>query len=300
MTGRSRSVVTVALVVVLVTAGCGSDVVPGGAPSPDRATLTPAPLPNETDTAVADGRQQVAPGLAADGLTDTLELMAAHRSVLRNTSWTLTVTHVQRYGNGTVRVRERRNIASAANGSYHRVQQVAGTVGGPPSRVEVWSNGSVRLVRAERGGTVAYRRLPAEGTTGGTRPSFALDEDVAVQAEHQRLIAILLDTEDLRVDRLDRPHRESDRQQYRLRATEFEDDTFVTRDGLAVRLTEVDIRFVVDDRGVVHRARFAYTARADGRELRVIERLRYTDLGSTTVRPPTWLRTGLNETSSTG
>jgi len=248
---------------------------------------------------VADGRQEVAPGLAADGLTDTLELMAAHRSVLRNTSWTLTVSHVQRYGNGTVRIWERRNTSST-DGSYRRVQQIQGTAGGAPSRIEVWSNGSVKLVQTDRRGSVIYRQFPVEGTTDGSRQSFALDVDVAVQAEHQRLIAVLLDTEGLQVDRLSRPHRESDRQQYQLRATEFEDNTFVTRDGLAVRLTEVDVRFVVDDRGVIHSTRFAYTGRTDGRELRVVERLRYTGLGTTTVQPPAWLRTGLNETSATG
>lgn len=60
------------------------------------------------------------------------------------------------------------------------------------------------------------------------------------------------------------------------------------------------MRFVVDDRGVIHSTRFAYTGRTDGRELRVVERLRYTGLGTTTVQPPAWLRTGLNETSATG
>lgn len=297
---RSRSMaLRVALVVAVVTAGCGSDAVPVWDPSPGGETLTPAPIPEGTGTADGD-RRQLAPGLTADGLADTLELMAAHRSVLRNTSWTLTVTHVQRYGTGTVRLRERRTITSTLDGSYRRVHRIEGVASEARTRVEEWSNGSVRLVRAERGETVSYRRFPVEGTTDGPRPSLVLDEDVAVQAEHQRLIAILLDTEDLRVDRLDRPHRESDRQQYQLRATKFEDDMFVTRDGLAVRLTEVEVLFVVNDRGVVHSARFAYMGRADGRELHVVERLRYTELGTATVREPSWIGTAINETSGVG
>lgn len=300
MDRRFRSVaLTVALVVVLMTAGCGSNVVPGRNSSPDRATLTPAPVPEDTATVDGEGDdgRRLAPGITEDGLVDTLELMAAHRSVLRNTSWRLTVTQVQRYGTGAIRLRENRTITVARDGSYRRIHRLEGVASDGRSSVEVWANGSVRLVRIERGDTVRYSRFPVEGTTGGPRPSFALDEDSAVQAEHQRLIAILLDTENLRVDRLDRPHRETDRQQYQLRASEFEDDMFVTRDGLAIRLSEVQVLFVVDDRGAIHSAQFAYTGRADGRELHVVERLRYTELGTATVREPPWIGTALNETS---
>lgn len=282
-----------AVVLAVILAGCGGYTFPTPAPGTGTETLTPAPLPagNGSDEQVTE---RVAPGVTSAGLEDVLELLAAHRAVLRNTSWLLTVRHVQTYGNGTVRLRETRSIATEPGGTYHHVRSVSGAARSSETRTEEWSNGSVRLVRVRRGDDVDHRRFAVSNATGGPRPSIGLGGGVAVQAEHQRLIAVLLDTEAVRVTGL-RPVDGHPR--YRLHATTLEDDSFVTRDGLSVRPTDVRVDVVVDDRGLVHRVDIEFDGRTGGAVIHVVERLRYDGFGTTRAGPPAWREAALNETS---
>jgi hypothetical protein len=283
----------VAVTLAVVLAGCGGYAFHTPGSGAGTETLTPAPLPagNATDEQVVE---PVAPGVTSAGVEDVLELLAAHRAVLRNTSWSLTVRHVQTYENGTVRLRETRSIATERGGTYHHVRSVSGAARPTGTRTEEWSNGSVRLVRIRRGNELDHRRFTVANATDGPRPSIGLDGSVAVQAEHQRLIAVLLDAESVRVTRL----RSVDgHPRYRLHATALEDDSFVTRDGLSVRPTDVRVDVVVDARGLVHRVDIAFDGRTGGAVIHVVERLRYSGFGTTRVGPPAWREAAPNEPS---
>lgn len=237
----------------------------------------------------------MAPGVTADGLEDVLELLAAHRSVLRNASRSLAVRHVQRYENGTVRLHENRSVVSEPGGAYHRTHSFSGVARTTDTRVEEWSNGSVRLVRIRRRSEVHYRRVTVSNESGGPRPNVVPDGSVAVRAEHQRLVAILLDADRVRVTRL----RSGDgRPRHRTRVVTLEDDAFVTRDGLAVRLSDVDAEFLVDDRGLIRHAEIEFDGRTAGSSIHVTERSQYSGVGTANVGLPAWHERAPNQTSS--
>lgn len=88
-----------AVAVLLVLAGCSA--FGGGAPSTDRPTLTPAPVPTEVSTPT--DRPPLAPGLTSNGITDLDALVSAHVRVARNTSyvWRVHDSERQAFHNGT-------------------------------------------------------------------------------------------------------------------------------------------------------------------------------------------------------
>lgn len=90
----TRSGVALAVAGLVVLAGCSG--LPGGSSGgADTPTLTPVPMPEETDTPPADGAAgSPAPGVSLDGTVNVSRLVAAHEAYLE----TRTYQWVLRYG----------------------------------------------------------------------------------------------------------------------------------------------------------------------------------------------------------
>jgi len=85
-----RVVLVTALVVL---AGCsgvfGSD---GGTDTPDTDSMSPAPVSPGAGTDTGTAAAEYPPGIGPDGITNVSALLAAHRSLLENQSYTVTMT----------------------------------------------------------------------------------------------------------------------------------------------------------------------------------------------------------------
>lgn len=144
----ARLAVTVALLAVL--AGCGAG-------APETATpVTPAPVPTDGDrTGVGGG---LAPGVDETGIYDADALLGAHFAWLANTSYTVRLSSVRRYRNGSLRARHDRILRVAEDGRFHYVLTVERR-GGRDQRIDRWRSGDGAYAAVTVANNTTYRSL---------------------------------------------------------------------------------------------------------------------------------------------
>lgn len=264
------------LTVALVLAGCNGLAL-GGDGTPER-TLTPAAVP--TDEPTPTPVQRLAPGLTGDGVFEAITLGDAHASVLDNTSYTMRENSTAVYSNGTVFNRGTVDAQIAANDSrYYVVLNRSGVVlGGGTLGRTTWSNGERVLVAETRNNSTSY-----QSPRGAEREPLSPREALFFDPTNREEIYAYFGAVETRV--ADRETRNGTRL-YRIEATEVTyPAAFVVRWNNPRNLS---MTALVDSRGLVHEYRLRYTATLDGETVEVTRRVRYSNLGNTTIERPPW------------
>ncbi len=268
----------------MVAAGCGG--LGGGladGPGTPSETLTPAPVPTPTPTPVD---RDVAPGIRGGAVDDLDELAAAHRSIVRNRSYTWRDRLiVERRTEGSTAVSRRNQTVYYENPTtYLRVTSREVRQVGSRERIfpgyERYANGSTMFTRwaSFEGEGAEYVRGPVRPTRGrfarlatGTVRRY-LDEGSAevetVVANGSRAYAVT-----------------------------------VTRDQLpTVDAVRYRARAVVTPEGFVRSLSVGYVGETQGGNAQVAGSYSF-DYGAvdrTTVEPPAWLDAARDTTSGTG
>lgn len=275
---RARGAVLPALVaLVVLLSGCSG--VGSGGTGAQSSTMTPVEVPDVTPapTPTGDADRWLAPGLTDRGVEGAWLLGRAHEAVLANTSYTSRTVETTRYANGTVRGRIRTTVR-ATPGAFTTVSIPTGTHARAypfpdAERVEVYGVD----------GRLHFAVTDADGTW-----YFSFDRaDAGVPS----LYALLSSVETHTAGTVAR----NGTTLYRVRATGLADTRrFAVAVGVAANGYEasavgnVSLRALVDSRGLVREYELDYTLRRDGPDLRVTRRVRYTDLGETSVQRPSW------------
>lgn len=275
----------VAVCTLLVLAGCSGFAPPA---EPTR-TLTPAAVPTPPPTPSPTPTPTPGPpsGLTARGVVDPLELANAHQVALLGTSYTVRRRHVERYANGSLRMRSNATTQVGTTPDHYyfayRVDEPARTLRGENgTRVETWSNGKVVLTLAAFDNTTSYSRR----------------EPTAIRRYYADELYIALSSLNTTVERTTRDGATV----YRIRATTTRPPTTVeslTYGRPRVRTVEnVSFHALVAPTGLVRLYHLEYTAHAEEGTIRVTETARFTRVGTTNVTRPAWVDTALDETDA--
>lgn len=260
----SVSRLPVVLVLLVLLAGC-QGVTPGG----ETPTLTPVVVPTETPTERPP--QTLAPGVTERGVTDPSALATAHAEALGGTAFTFRANYTERGPDGTVRGRTVTTVRSGAGDRYHYVR--SDTDDETVRRVERWSDGERALERQVAGNDTDYRVVRGpDGQPLG--PAAALPVDPTARRGIERVFRAVQTTVTVRAVRNGTTY-------YRV-----EGDGLTTPNPSS--LQDTSLVALVDEHGVVHRYRLAYTTDRGGDEARVVGTVRFTDVGTTTVERPVW------------
>lgn len=258
----SRPALALATCLLAVAAGCSA-----GTPAP---TVTPAPVPD----AGAPTGSEVAPGVSRSGVTDRSRLEAAHRRALANTSFRRETTLTVRQGGRTVRSSVETVRADTAAGRYNASlrERTSPEYSIRPfaSRVQLWGNGSLRLIRFLRINEANYRveRDPPEST-----PLAELSDSARAAA--------LLDAFAVRVTGRGEGG-------YRLRSTRLLVPAALDPPPALEEPRNASLTAVVTERGLVRRYRVRYEGVINGEPAVVVLAGRVSAVGATTVEPPGW------------
>jgi len=268
-------VAPVALVALVLLAGCGGAATSGGDRTPTR-TVTPAPVPEETPT--PQGPPELAPGLSAEGVFDAARLADAHAATLSSTSFTAVRVERRHYTNGSLRSRYRSVVRMAARGDRFQYDLNQTTVrDGRPrgQRLARYSDGEVVYVTTARDGETTYSVLG--GPERPADPSTVFPENASARFGVARLFgALRFDVRDCRsVD---------GRTVYRL-AVENGSQTLGG-------LEDINMNATVREDGVVTAYRLSY----DVGDLRVAVAVEFRRVGETEITPPAWLPAARNAT----
>jgi len=262
-----------AVVLVALGAGCSAVTPPTNAPSP---TVTAASVPSASPTSWP-------PGVARTGVVDHRELVAAHRTGLEDTNYTVTVTESTRWQNGSVNWRRTRVTTRDEN----RVFVVLDRSGTPVLRDTPLDATRVEL----------YTRLqppPADAKvfaalTDGGQTDYRTFTSTRHLLDNGRDIRLLLSVFETRTTSRDRRNATT---MFHLGARgepAVDRFRFVPSRSDVGDPSNVTFRLLVDDHGIVHRYRLAYTVTVKGRHLRYERTVHLSAIGTTAVRPPTWL-----------
>jgi hypothetical protein len=276
--GSEHRAATVALVVLVVFAGCSS-ILDGD--DPGTATLTPAAVP--TDAPTATPLPRLAPGLTRDGITNASALAATHDALLENTSFTVrrTVTHRTRDGTPVRRVTSVTRVGE--DGRFRVTKRWHGAAS--LQRTMYYNDGERLLVATtDANNATTYRRASSASAVGGSVVA-------GTGGEQFERVATIAETRV--VGRVER------------------DGTTVYRlapaDGRQTRSSAVDLgrsirlRARVTARGLVRSYTFRQTLsgeESDGTAA-IVASTRYTAIGSTAVERPAWYGTAVAETNTT-
>ncbi|MEF8868569.1 MAG: hypothetical protein V5A85_08630 [Haloarculaceae archaeon] len=266
-------VAPLALVALVLLAGCGS-VAPAGDGTPTR-TVTAAPLPGETPT--PRGPPVLAPGLSTEGVFDAARLADAHAATLSATSFTAVREERRRYANGSLRSGYRSVVRMAAGGERFRYALNQTDVrGGSPREQGLarYSNGSVVYVAITRDGATTYSVLGGEDPV---EPSTVFPGNATARFGVARLFG------SLRFDVLGRETVDG-RTVYRVGV----ENGSQTLSGLR----NVTMNATVREDGLVTRYRLTYEVGG----LRVFVTVEFRRVGETAVEPPAWLPAARNAT----
>jgi hypothetical protein len=275
-----RPVVGVVFALALVLAGCGALPAGGGGEATPAETLTPAPVPTAASTPTPVPR--LAPGLTAAGVVDPDALGRAHDAALGRASFTRHTTATVRYADGSLRNRYRVVTRVEPGGRFSSVFTV-GRPGprqpdaGEMVRTERWSDG-VRVLTAATtaNGTTTYAEVPRDRRRVVTRLATDTGGDS---------LARLLDGAETRV--AGREVRDGTTL-YRVVGTDLDPRGLPSVPRLE-RPTNASVRALIDGEGVVRERRVRFVATTEnGSSVGVAVRVRYADLGATTVERPPW------------
>jgi hypothetical protein len=257
------------LALLLVLAGCESAAVP--TPDPGTATVTPAPVPTATR---APATASLAPGLTADGVFDVGRLAEAHTAALAGRSFTLVQTD-RRYGNGSIRVRDRSVLHYAAGGERFRYDlRQTDRRGGAnvTTRLERYADGERVFVAVTRGNETRYDLLRASDGSASA-PTLVFPENATNERGIARLFA-RIDTEVTGERTVD------GRTVYRLASPGPQTVPPLRNVSLVANVTET---------GLVRDYRVSYDVVRSGRAVRVVAHTSYRAVGETAVPEPPWL-----------
>lgn len=280
------SVPAVVLAVAVVIAGCNG-LAPGGDETPT-STLTPAAVPTDEPTSTPVPR--LAPGLTSRGVADPFALGEAHVATLDGISYSMQENLSVTYRNGTSYRRLGSTAQLAANDSRYYVSHnsFAETYSEGPVTNSFWSNGS-QIIRAQTiNGSTAYS-VPRGADRERRSP-----EQLGYSPTNREQIYTLFGSVETRVT--DREQRDGTAV-YRVEATDvtnpatFESAKWQTPENLTLVAD-------VDSRGLVSEYRVHYTATLGGSPVDVNRRVRYTDLGNTTVERPPWYDEAIENVST--
>jgi hypothetical protein len=271
-----NSIPIVLFAAAVVLAGCNGLVLGGDETS--TSTLTPVAVPTDEPTPTPVSR--LAPGLTGQGVTNAFALGEAHASALDDTSYTMRESHTVEYANGTVYNHGTTDVRLTTNESrYSLHQNASGTLfGGGTFARAIWSNGE-RVITAETTNDSTSYDAPrnVEGEPIPPREALMFDS-----TKRQQLYAYLGAVETRVTDRTTR----NGTTLYRVAATNVTDPA-----AFEVQWTNprnLSLVALVDSRGLVHEYRLDYTATLGGSPVDINRRVRYTDLGNTTVERPPW------------
>ncbi len=247
----------VALCLLTLLAGCGGVL-------DDRATPEPIEL----------GNASVPTGITADGV-DASTLAARHDAVLGATSYTVRVSEVITT-NGTVlrnATRKRRVAQGADRYLFRRTQYASGF---PTSSLApvltYWYDGTTVAQRVGTGAGIRVDRFSAG-------PSGPLSDPTS-----HRGVARIFGAFELR------PNRTLGDGPVRLTAVRLSDPQTAPTPSFVGLPRNASLTAVVDGQGYVQRYHFAYDAGTSGISgtVRVVRRVRFVDIGTTTVERPAW------------
>jgi hypothetical protein len=294
----SRSLAALALVTLVVLAGCGAavdDATDGDRPS--TATLTPVPLPTGTPTATATptpmptfspstpGGGLVVPGLTRGGVSDPFAFAAGHDEALTDGPYrVVTDVRLLRADGGTLYSR-RTTLHVGSDGRRYRYTSRTVTDETYPvtafaPRLALWYDGETATFRVVRNDSVQYERDPAPTGTGPVGDLSGQDR-----------LAGLASSVDLRVT--DRAIDGS----YLVGGQRFATRSVLRVPALLSAPRNATFSMVLDPNGQVEEYRLTYTATFDGRPVRVV-RQRSFQRADPVTEPP-WLPAALNATATT-
>lgn len=253
-----RAFVSFLLVMLIVLAGCSG--VFGGDGEPT-ATLTPAPVPTDEPTPIPVPR--LAPGITNHCIENPSALVAAHGSVLRNTSFSRT-SNTTIATNGSVLVRQTSMLRAGPDGKrFYFVSEQNVSYGYPgsvafPVRTEGWSNGEQAFVkRTYTNGTTTYDRLNVDAEE--------LRYNVS-QGNLRYLLDSFGSNNTAVTERLTR----SESTLYRINGT-----------SRLYAPENTSLRLLVDDRGVVHRYQTVRETPSDENVSHSVSKTRFSKIGKT-------------------
>ncbi len=270
---------TVAVALLLLLAGCSGL---GGDGEPDRPAFD---VPPTTE----GGGEETDPfpyGVNESGVTSSFALLQAHVGVLRLESFRVVRERTVSSENGTVlrstrvdgrvaadRLGYRLDVERLADGNLRRQSVYASVEGtGDGGRVQ----GDVFAVTlGEDGVRSATRLVPRYGDTVAPRQVLAGNPSYRPQL-YRYLTAI----ENATVRRVD----DGGTTTVRIRATETAPDVLVANG----TVSELSVQLVIDERGVVTETTATYAVNRGDSTVRVVERIVYSEIGTTSVTAPPW------------
>lgn len=270
------------LAALVVLAGC--NFVPTGATP--TATATPTPTATDVRTTAPPADTGVHEGLAADGIFDASALVGAHERALANTSVTTRRNTTERYANGSLRYAERVTARFASDHDHYHVvwsrDGASATTFGTPERFEAWSNESTTVARVNTTGGATYHR----GTYRG--PDTYPD----------RLLVVLTGMETANVT----PTTVNGSRAYRVVDRNVSNPRLIAMGSVltpnrieAVR--DVTVAALLRQDGLIQHVVVRFTVEFRSATIGVEERIRFTDVGSTTPTRPAWVPSALNQTA---
>jgi hypothetical protein len=281
--GRAAALV-VALVVAAGVATAAVAVGPVDSPAAgDSRSSAPAASVTTPDP---DEPRRYPPGVSAFGVSDPRTLSRAHAEAVAGASYTVASNRTVRYANDTVRSRLAVRFRLAEDRSYLvRVDHDGPTepwlTHGPTSGA-YWSNGTVSAQRLSYRGDPLYdvTRTSDVSETWRDWRAVALGGASSPVAAYERAFAGLrTGTTTTVVPGADGPARVLVRG-----SGDPPDDGRVGRDARNATLVAE-----VNGEGLVESLLLRYDATVDGQPVRVTWRVRYDDVGATTVERPPWL-----------
>ncbi len=265
------------LLAVVCLAGCSSL---SGGPAVDAATptVTPAPVPE------TEGVTGLPPGLTGAGAVDARALAGAHVRAAAGTSYVWTDSERRTYAGGGTVVPFARRIVLVDGLTYHR------TLDPRPMFVRADDR---RPVDAERFGDGRRRyQLPRRGSVPED-VRVGPGEDVArrLAGVSGRSVAIYLDVPSATVSAA----REDGRRRYRVEAAR---DRLALDVPLTGEVFDYRVTATVTPAGFVTRLNATYRTEPGGNGTRVRYGYRFRDVGTATLRTPSWVEAARRSAST--
>ncbi|UPW01498.1 hypothetical protein M0R88_05180 [Halorussus gelatinilyticus] len=238
---------------------------------------------NATETALADA---LAPGLNESGVTDAWTLAEVHADTLRNRSYTV-VSNLTARGLDD----DREATADATTRVTHdptrlvRRSNVSGdarSIGLFGQDMAVWATENGTWYAVERANGTNYRKVAEV-----VRPTYGSRTD----RDTLFVLFSALDTE------LAGTLTENGTTLHRVNATGVLNPEALASELNADSVRNVSLTALVDERGVVHEYRVAYTATHGDRTTRIERTTRFVALGETSVERPAWVAEARNATA---
>jgi hypothetical protein len=227
------------------------------------------------------------PGTTADSVAEPFTLAGAHADAL-DASYTVDQRYEISYANGSTRLDRTSTVAVGDDGTeYLWNRTVSGTnpgfFGADSGTIIHYSNGSI-VARA-----ITYGEgHPSAGTT---EYEVVYDPDGSRAApwtvfhgtprNDERIAVLFGDLSNVSVTR-------EDTTTYRVRATSLADDTIEVAGERNTNVSAVEFAATVTPDGLVRAYELKLRGTLDGQEVTATERIRYSDLGRTTVEEPGW------------